>query len=509
MLLDRGVDFLHAAEHFLHLAEEALCVFVVVFQEAGGKRDHQTDFLQGAGGLGEFLEEGLRLGGQVAFADGNPRGFRGVGEDFVHEDEDGLVRGQQGANGLPARRGLALEAGTGAGQLLGHDAPQGVLLRVQDGAHEHHGVSLPFPSLVVHGDERVGLAATEGGLHLDDRIATLSVQALFHHGQQVRQALGGIRLLEEALGVLIFVRRATLEHFPQVRGEHIHGQTAFQDVIVRNGYHVERPHHLSCLLLFRGDDFAGVLQGGPVVLYVLHCFLGIQGARGGADADVKFLALRALEKHRLRGSLYFNHVDEFVLHLFKPPPNQGGILSSQVVAEQAGQELLEPVARVSHQRQVRVQPQDAAVVLDADDQGATVGVEKGGDGFQYLVSERGVLLALAHIPLQTALEFNGLALAAGNQVLDVHKLSLPLRPVHLNIFHRLLGIQGSRRRAHANVEFLALGPFEENGFRCFFYFDHIDQLAVHFLKSTSNQVVVLGPNGVRDEVGQELLKAIR
>ena len=132
----------------------------------------------------------------------------------------------------------------------GQHTPEGVLLCVQHCANEHRGVGVPLVCIVEHGYEGVGLAAAKGGLDLDDRITALPFQAFLHHIQQVLQPLGHVRFFEEELGVLVLVRGPSLEHFPQVRGEHIHGQAALQDVIVWNGNGMKSRHDASPLIIF-------------------------------------------------------------------------------------------------------------------------------------------------------------------------------------------------------------------------------------------------------------------
>ncbi|WP_298006997.1 hypothetical protein [Anaerolinea sp.] len=81
----------------------------------------------------------------------------------------------------------------------------------------------------------MSLSAAEGGLHLDDRVAALALQAFFHDSKEVLKALGQVGFLEEQIHISVLFWPAPLVDFPQVGGKHIQGQTALQDVIVWNG----------------------------------------------------------------------------------------------------------------------------------------------------------------------------------------------------------------------------------------------------------------------------------
>jgi len=78
VLLNGGVDLFHPPGHLLQLAEESLGALVVVLQDAGGQGDRQTDPLQGAGGLGQFLQKGQGLGREGAGTDRHASGLGGV-----------------------------------------------------------------------------------------------------------------------------------------------------------------------------------------------------------------------------------------------------------------------------------------------------------------------------------------------------------------------------------------------------------------------------------------------
>ena len=221
MLLHRRVDLLHPPGHLLQLLEQPLCPLIIVLQHTGGQGDRQAYPLQCAGSLSQLLQESQRLRCQVAVANQYTRRFGGVLQHLVHQDEERLMGLQKRPQRLAAGRRITLESVLAPGELLCHQPPDG-LHGPHRCAHDHHPLSSPFRRLVVHGDQRVGLATAEGGLDLDHRVTALPVQPLFDHVQQVGQSFGQIGFLGEPNGVSVLIGGAAHVHLPQVGGEHIH-----------------------------------------------------------------------------------------------------------------------------------------------------------------------------------------------------------------------------------------------------------------------------------------------
>ena len=98
---------------------------------------------------------------------------------------------------------------------------------------------------VVDGEQGVGLAAAEGGLQLDHRLAARAVQALRHLDEQQAHALGDEGALEEGGGVLVLARRLAGAHGGDVGGELRLQEGAFEHVGMGNGDLSPRLHGLS------------------------------------------------------------------------------------------------------------------------------------------------------------------------------------------------------------------------------------------------------------------------
>lgn len=121
--------------------------------------------------------------------------------------------------------------------------------RVQDRRNARHVGSrhLAFGQ-VIHSQHRVRLAATEGGLQLDHRIATAPGQAMHHRIQQQAHAFGDEGALEEQRRVLVLGGRRAQMHTRQVGRELGLLEGALEHVLVWNGDFAPRlqthPHHL-------------------------------------------------------------------------------------------------------------------------------------------------------------------------------------------------------------------------------------------------------------------------
>ena len=100
---------------------------------------------------------------------------------------------------------------------------------------------------MIERQHRVGLAAAEIGLQLDDRVASLAGQSQHGLRQQPAQALGQEGPAEELGRVLVLVRSLSLINLPEVGGE--------LGLLVAAGGHVR----------VRGDDFPPRLQGRRAV----------------------------------------------------------------------------------------------------------------------------------------------------------------------------------------------------------------------------------------------------
>ena len=79
---------------------------------------------------------------------------------------------------------------------------------------------------MIHRNQGVGLAPAERRLDLDYRVSPPSLEAIFHHGQQMLETLGGIGLLEELYGIPVLIGCTTFVDLPQVRRENVHCQPA-------------------------------------------------------------------------------------------------------------------------------------------------------------------------------------------------------------------------------------------------------------------------------------------
>ena len=81
----------------------------------------------------------------------------------------------------------------------------------------------------------VGLAATEGGLQLDDRVAAIAGQALGHRREQGAHALGDEGALEEQHRVLVLRRGGAVMDTGDVGRELGTNEGAPMDILVRDG----------------------------------------------------------------------------------------------------------------------------------------------------------------------------------------------------------------------------------------------------------------------------------
>ena len=87
---------------------------------------------------------------------------------------------------------------------------------------------------MIHREQGVGLAATEGGLELDDRLAALAVETLGNLGEQPPHALGDEGALVEGLGVPVFRGGLAGAHGGEVGGELGLLECAVQHIRVRD-----------------------------------------------------------------------------------------------------------------------------------------------------------------------------------------------------------------------------------------------------------------------------------
>ena len=87
---------------------------------------------------------------------------------------------------------------------------------------------------VIDRQHGVRLAAAEGGLQLDDRLAALAVEPLRHLGEQQAHALGDEGALEKCRGVLVFRGRLAGAHGGDVGGKLGLLERAFQHVGMGN-----------------------------------------------------------------------------------------------------------------------------------------------------------------------------------------------------------------------------------------------------------------------------------
>ena len=235
----------------------------------GGEHDGGGHRLEG---LGEGLDEG-QVGIEGAAAQGLALlELAHVGHQLVHQDDAGGIGAEQGLQGRLTRRGAGgvgvrhQGVAGGAAQLPGQVAPEGVeglavahqglvgggLVAVED----HHprpgqagdpgGVQQGGdPGEVAGGDggageviDRhlgVGLAAAEGGLELDDRIAAAAGEAVEHRVEQQAHALGDVGALEEQHRVLVLRRGLAGMDPGQVGRELGLLEGAFEDVLVGYG----------------------------------------------------------------------------------------------------------------------------------------------------------------------------------------------------------------------------------------------------------------------------------
>jgi hypothetical protein len=72
---------------------------------------------------------------------------------------------------------------------------------------------------MVDRQQSVGFAAAEGGLQLDDRLATLPIEALRDLREQHAHALSDEGALEKGDGIAIFARGPARAHGREVGGE--------------------------------------------------------------------------------------------------------------------------------------------------------------------------------------------------------------------------------------------------------------------------------------------------
>jgi hypothetical protein len=95
---------------------------------------------------------------------------------------------------------------------------------------------------MVHGQHGVRLAATEGGLKLDDRLATISDQPLGDLRQQQSHPLCDKGTIIERRGILVFFGRFSGMHCRDIRCELRLLKGSFQYVAVWNCYFSPRFH---------------------------------------------------------------------------------------------------------------------------------------------------------------------------------------------------------------------------------------------------------------------------
>ena len=88
---------------------------------------------------------------------------------------------------------------------------------------------------VIHRQQRMRLSAAEGGIELDNSIASSSVGQALHHGDQLTaQAACDIRQIKEGLGILVLVLRKGFpkRNFTQVDSKYTQVKAALADVLI-------------------------------------------------------------------------------------------------------------------------------------------------------------------------------------------------------------------------------------------------------------------------------------
>ena len=133
---------------------------------------------------------------------------------------------------------------------------------------------------VIHRQQCVRLATTEGSLQLDDRLAAFAIEPLRHLGEQASHALGDEGALVECLRVAVFRGRLARAHRCEVGGKLGLLERAIQHVRVGN------------------DDFSPRFQAhkvGPLVFKARQpCASAGLGALAAADSMPVQLVMSSL-----------------------------------------------------------------------------------------------------------------------------------------------------------------------------------------------------------------------
>ena len=146
---------------------------------------------------------------------------------------------------------------------------------------------------MIKSDQAVSLAASEAGLKLHHRLASLSREPAGGDADQIGQPLGDESAGIEGPGVLVFLFGPLMEHLPKVGRELGLGEAAFPNVGVRR-------HHLSPgRVLAAGPAVGGVGFDKPLPLVAAFLFidLPLQGLFEVADLIGLFGGLEVFEHH--------------------------------------------------------------------------------------------------------------------------------------------------------------------------------------------------------------------
>ncbi|MCK6556883.1 hypothetical protein L6Q96_20235 [Candidatus Binatia bacterium] len=134
------------------------------------------------------------------------------------------------------------------------------------------------------------------------------------------------------------------------------------------------------------------------------------------------LELPFFDEHRARAGLDDDAAEVFAVERVERDAELRGEVFADAVQQQIMEEQLVAVAALLVDGLVVVlQADDRAVVADADEQGAAVAVEEGGDGLDDDLFELAVLLVVLQVPARRRLELDARPLALCQQSTEVNQ----------------------------------------------------------------------------------------